>query len=200
MASPTFGSSVRVDRSKFRYEQRKDRGQLPDTFSCGEPELDEFLLKAEAVDYFEDGEGNTALVYLGKDLVAYYTISSDSLRSEYVDMRKVSGSHAKREILQLETYPAMKIGRLAVQKHWQGQGVGRLLVRRIVALAVRSPGAVRFITLNAKPRAASFYEKCGFHLTREVLRERNRINRTMYMDILPLREAILDGGEYAQGP
>ena len=131
------------------------------------------------------------MVFYDGELVAYYTISSDGLRAEYVDARKLSAAHVKKSAQRIEAYPALKIGRFAVQRNWQSRGIGRLLIRRIAAIAVTTQPAVRLIILNAKPKAVPFYQKAGFVLTNEVRRERGRVNRTMYLDVLSIQDAVL---------
>lgn len=191
MDHPVFASPIRIDFSRLRFEPFRERGQVRE-FDSGEPDLDEFLNTEEVEEYERDNLGHTTLVFYDGELIAYYTISSDGLRAEYVDARKLSASHFKRTAERIEAYPALKIGRFAVQKTWQSKGIGRLLLRRIAAIAVTAQPAVRLITLNAKPNAVPFYQKAGFALTQEVRRERGRINRTMYLDVLAIRDAVLD--------
>jgi len=190
MSDPEPDSFSVVPGSRLQYEPFKDRGQVR-RFDSGEPELDSFLNSEEVEEYERDNFGKTTLVFLDGALVAYYTICADGLRVEYVDARKMSGSHFKQETRRMEVYPALKIGRLAVQKEWQGKDIGTALVRRIAAIAVRAQPAVRLLTLNAKPRAVGFYEKFGFTLTNAVHRERGRIDRTMYLDVLAIEDAVL---------
>lgn len=197
METPTPGSSPKIDRRKLRYELLRDESQIPTTFDSGEPEIDDFILTKEALEFERDSEGRTSLVFLNGELVAYYTLSSDSLRSEYVESKKLSGAYKKAKKEKLEVYPALKIGRLGVQRWWHRRGVGTAIVRRVVAIAVRGPAATRFITLRAKPPAVPFYQALGFEMTLEVHRERGKINRTMYLDTLPLRDAVLDGWDYS---
>lgn len=62
-------------------------------------------------------------------------------------------------------YPAVKIGRLAVDASLQGNGVGSKLVDFAIGLAVEHvmPHAgCRFLVLDAKPTSVSFYTKKGF--------------------------------------
>lgn len=190
MDYPQFSSPLRADSSRLRFEPFRERGQVR-KFDSGEPDLDDFLNTEEVEEYERDNLGHTTLVFYDGELVAYYTISSDGLRAEYVDARKLSASHVKKSAQRIEVYPALKIGRFAVQRNWQSRGIGRLLIRRIAAIAVTTQPAVRLITLNAKPKAIPFYQKAGFVLTNEVHRERGRINRTMYLDVLSIRDAVV---------
>ena len=190
MDNPQFSSPVRADPSKLRFDPFRERDQVR-KFDSGEPDLDDFLNTEEVEEYERENLGHTPLVFYDGELVAYYTISSDGLRAEYVDARKLSAAHVKKSAQRIEAYPALKIGRFAVQRNWQSRGIGRLLIRRIAAIAVTTQPAVRLIILNAKPKAVPFYQKAGFVLTNEVRRERGRVNRTMYLDVLSIQDAVL---------
>jgi len=195
MAPPNpFAHSLSVDPDLLSYEQFRERGQVR-RFSCGHPSLDAFLNTSEVEEYEQENLGRTSLVFYNGELVAYYTISSDGLRLEYIAAKKVAGSHVKRGKEVVETIPSLKIGRLAVQSEWQNKGIGRLLIRRIAAIALSGDSAVRLLIVNAKSGSIQFYRECGFRLTREVGHERGRRERTMYLDLLAVEKEIqADGG------
>jgi GNAT superfamily N-acetyltransferase len=182
--APTFGSPSTVDPDRFRYEPFRET-QKVHGFTCGQKPLDDFLTTAEVEEFEEEGLGRTFLVYCDGALIAYYTLSNAGLRIEYVTHVK---SFSKVQELHVDSLPAVKIGRLAVAKEWQGRGVGRTLVARIAAEALvngRRSG-VRLLILEAKKESIPFYEKCGFVLTKETHRERNKMNRTMFLDLQAL--------------
>lgn len=61
--------------------------------------------------------------------------------------------------------PVMVIGRLAVDSHWQGQGIGRALLRDAILRTLQAAEIVgiRAILVHAiSEDAKQFYEKCGF--------------------------------------
>lgn len=82
---------------------------------------------------------------------------------------------------------------MAVQTEFQNQGIGRLLIRRISAIALSGVSAVRLLIVNSKPGSIRFYESCGFKLTREIGHERGRRERTMYLDLLAVESEIIEG-------
>ncbi len=53
-------------------------------FSCGNTDLDDSLNTEEVEKYDREGLGKTYLVFYNGDLVAYFTISFDGLRVEYL--------------------------------------------------------------------------------------------------------------------
>lgn len=173
-----------VDPDRFRVEPFRET-QMVRGFTCGNKALDEFLSTEEVEKFEREGLGRTFLVYHNGNLVAYYTLSNDSLRIEYL---KTVKSFSKFAEFRVDSIPAVKIGRLAVAKEWQNRGVGRLLIARIAAEALfqGQRSGVRLLILEAKPESVRFYEKCGFVLTFETRRERNKRNRTMFLDLQQL--------------
>ena len=149
-------------------------------FDCGNKDLNDFLCTREVSKYEKLGLGTTYLVYHQRDLVAYFTVSSDSMRVEYL---KTARSFSEIRELRLEAIPGFKIGRLAVDIGHQNRGIGRTLIKCIAGMALEGKVGVRILTVQAKPESVSFYEKCGFQLTDETRRERGRRNRTMFLDL-----------------
>lgn len=52
-----------------------------------------------------------------------------------------------------------KIGRVAIRKAWRGQGLGRDLMRHVMAAGFRQ---FHTLTLDAQVSALAFYERLGF--------------------------------------
>ena len=153
-------------------------------FACGNQDLDDFLTTNEVRYYERMNLGKTWLVYYEHELVAYFTISMDSLRREYVKRL------TKRDFVRkVEEIPAVKIGRLAVATKHQNRGFGRTIMRYIAGKALNIGAGVgcRLLIVQAKPDAMDFYSKCGFDLTKETRRERARHSRTMYFDLQALK-------------
>lgn len=150
------------------------------TFDCGNRDLNDFLCTAEVAKYEAENLGKTYLVYFRGQLVAYFTISWDGLRIEYLQSVK---SFSRFGEMKVETIPAIKIGRLATDRRWKGKGIGRHLVRYIAGMALESQGAARLLILQAKPESIEFYQKLGFDFVTETKRERGRLNKTMFLDL-----------------
>jgi ribosomal protein S18 acetylase RimI-like enzyme len=129
------------------------------TFSCGQPELDDWFQRRAG----QDDRRDVARVFVAVDpvlgVVGFYSLSSFSL-----DLGSLPEEIA-RKLPRYAVAPAALIGRLARDMRVRGQGVGELLVadavRRILG-ASRSL-AVFAIVVDAKDeRAALFYEQFGF--------------------------------------
>ena len=82
-------------------------------------------------------------------------------------------------------YPALKIGRLAIQKNCQGKGFGTLIVNYIVGMALIHSKKIgcRYVAVDAYNHqiALNFYTKNGFMKLKKTKRE---TNIPMYLDLL----------------
>lgn len=85
-----------------------------------------------------------------------------------------------------DTYPSLKIGRLAVDLRVQGKGLGKNLVAYSIAVAKREimPRiGCRFIVVDANQPAIEFYRKCGFVMV-DTEENRQRSEPIMFYDLL----------------
>ena len=128
-------------------------------FSCGEPALDGYLQRQAS----QDIRRRVAQVFValgdapGK-IAGYYSLSATSF-----DKDELLPAQAKR--LPHYPVPAAVLGRLAIDRTRQGQGLGELLlldaVRRVIWASTTL--AVHAVIVDAKnERAQAFYERYGF--------------------------------------
>ena len=118
------------------------------TFFTNEPGftlLDRFKRTLKDVRYFDI-------------LVGYFTLINDIIQGE-----EISDKDAKPGYI-YETYPAMKIARLATDKDWERKGIGTYMLMLSIAYAIRlnQVSACRFITVDALNGIVPFYIKMGF--------------------------------------
>jgi len=186
---PGFAHPVGIDPGRLDVVLFSKENLDVRSFTCGTKDLDEFLTTDEVRTYEEQNLGRTYLVYYEGSLVAYFTVSNDGLRVEYLKKRKSFSIPSKKIV---DTYPAVKIGRLAVASAWQNRGVGRHVVAYVakVALETGARSGVRLLILEAKPESIPFYEKCGFELTFETAREKTKVNRTMFLDLQSVQDLL----------
>jgi ribosomal protein S18 acetylase RimI-like enzyme len=128
-------------------------------FSCGEPALDDYLRRLA----MQDVRRHVARALVAVDRTAgaiagYSTLSAASFSREHLPQ-----AVAKR--LPHYPVPAAILGRLAVERRYQGRGLGELLLADAIKRVLRASEAlaVHAIVVDAKNALArAFYERYGF--------------------------------------
>lgn len=179
-------------------------------FECGDSDLEDFFHN-EAVLYsqaclgktycFIDNAGDTTKV------VAFFTVSNDSVKTTFIP--KSSTNKIQRKITgqkHLRTYPAVLIGRLGVNKEYQGKNyfIGQQVINYLKTWFIEEDNKTgcRFLVVDAynKKRVLNFYERNKFkflYADEEIEREEQHVydnvplhTRHMFLDLLST--AILD--------
>lgn len=153
-------------------------------FDCGDDDLNEFL-KEDAIHFQEKHIANTFVLMDEGCIVAYFCLLNDKIsRVEITNSRWKRIKDSFPDGKQFHSYPSIKIGRLAVDKNFQGKNVGRRLMSIIKSVVNRNsnPSAFRFLTVDAYLSAISYYEKCGFVQLSQ--KDENVHTRLMYYDML----------------
>lgn len=129
-------------------------------FDCGEKALDEYLHRYAT----QDVKRGVARVFVASPadqpqvVAGFYTLSAASIAAETLPERW-------RKKLPRYPVPVALLGRLAMNRPFQGQGLGSILLvdacKRVAAASETL--AVAAIVVDAKsPRAAAFYQHFGF--------------------------------------
>ncbi len=126
------------------------------SFSCGRPILDTWL-RGRALANQASGASRTFVVCDPERVVAYYALASSAVAAESATGR------LRRNMP--DPIPVVVLARLAVDRAYQGQGLGRVLLRdagRRVVTAAESIG-IRGLLVHALDEAAlGFYQHLGF--------------------------------------
>jgi GNAT superfamily N-acetyltransferase len=134
-----------------------NRKHIFENFESGEPLLDEWLRK-RAISNLELGASRTYVVCpKGSQVV----IGFFSLNMGQMLASETMGSMRRNMPTQI---PAIVLGRLAIDKNWQGQGLGRALIFEAMRRAVRASEdvAARLVIVHAiSPAAENFYKHHG---------------------------------------
>ena len=133
-------------------------GQGLEEFDCGEPALDDWLTR-RALGNQASGSSRTWVVThrpTGR-VIAYYASSTASV------MRAAApGPIARNQPTEL---PAVLLGRLAVDRRHQGEGLAGAMLKHFMtkAIEVSENVGVRLVLVHAKnDRAKAFYQHFGF--------------------------------------
>jgi len=131
-----------------------DNHQL-DTFASGEISLDEWLRRRARANQ-ASGASRTYVVCEGQKVVGYYALASGAVAQAAVPGR------CRRNMP--EPIPVAVLARLAVDRDWQGRGLGRALFRDAAQRVSQSAGAIgiRGIVVHAiSEEARRFYIALG---------------------------------------
>lgn len=127
------------------------------TFDCGIEELNIYLSRyAEKNDKLGIGKTFIALTQT-KEIAGYFTIATAQVKFE--DLPENAKKHLPKYPI-----PALRVARLAVNKSFQKNGIGKYLLTQafIKTVHVADITGLYFIIVDAKESSASFYEQFGF--------------------------------------
>ena len=168
-----------------------DENHIIKPFDCDDVDLNEFLFEKAKL-YKNEFLATTFILENSKQTVAYYSIFNDSLKVEEEGFASKSAfkrflkelvSHPKRH---LKSFPALKIGRLGIDKNFKGKGLGKLIVNNIISdtLELNQKQGCKLITVDAYNESLAFYERLNFeYLTKN---DKDDETRQMYFDLTTL--------------
>lgn len=153
-------------------------------FDCGIPDYNLFIQNdAEHLIKLNFTQVKLLISKSNADVVGYVALCADSFLVDREEKEKYG--------IQYATYPALKIGKLAVNKHYSGRKIGHYLIFLVLGMVdqMNEMGiACRFITVDAdieyEPKTPDFYQKFGFVFNEHsVYQSSKRKNRSMRYDI-----------------
>ena len=137
--------------------EKLQRTHAVEDFTCGEPELDRFLIR-HALQAQQKNSSQTYIGLSGTTIIGYYTIVAGEVRHAEAPERVVKG-------MPRHPIPLLVLARLAVHSEWQGRGVGAGLLLDALGrtLQVADIVGVRALAVHAKDDdAAALYRHFGF--------------------------------------
>jgi ribosomal protein S18 acetylase RimI-like enzyme len=154
-----------------------DRG----SFRCGEEALDRYF-QTQATQDIRRRVANcfVPVEVASGQVAAYYTIAATSI--PLVDLPPEDAKRLPR----YPTLPAVRIGRLAVDKRFQGRGLGGSLLVDATRRTLQSPPAVYALLVDAKnDEALAFYRR---YLFQPLVGQ----PRTLFLPLAMAQKAFLD--------
>lgn len=154
-------------------------------FKCTDEDLNGFLF--EDAKHFQ--KELLAVTYLLEDTIENVTVAYFSLLADKISFNpeeKSVWNKLNRHIpnpKRRKSYPAVKIGRLAVNEKYGGNGVGTFILDNIkYAFTTTKRLGCRFLTVDALNSAIPFYEKNGFRFFTES--DKDDETRLMFYDLI----------------
>jgi GNAT superfamily N-acetyltransferase len=152
-------------------------------FESEDSDLNNFL-KNDAKNYLKQRLAVTYLIENNTETIAYFCLSNDIVLRLFAD--KDGWKKVKKTIPNAKlrsTYPAIKIGRLAVAANYAGNGFGKLILQivREMYSTETQPSGCRFLTVDAYQNALHFYQKHHFEFLTDD--DENEKTRLMYYDL-----------------
>lgn len=137
--------------------ERLSRAHAVETFICGRPELDRFLVR-HALQAQQMDSSRTYVGLSGDVVIGYHTIVVGQVTHAEAPERVVKG-------MPRHPIPLLILARLAVHLDWQGRGVGAGLLLDAMGrvLQVAEIAGVHALAFHAKDDVAvAFYRRFGF--------------------------------------
>jgi len=126
-------------------------------FDCGRDELNRYLSRFAWANQ-QAGAAQTYVGLVGDVVVGYHSLAVGQVTREEAPARVIKG-------LARHPVPIMLLARLAVDRRWQGQGVGKALLRDAMQRTLQASeiAGIRAFAVHAKDEPArTFYQKFDF--------------------------------------
>ncbi len=158
---------------------------LIDWFDCGKQDLNEFF-NEEALQHNEELLAKTYCFEKENKPTGLISLSNDSLRLTQRKRKKLIGFETT-----FQSFPAVKIARLGIQKDFQRLGIGSKLLNccKILFLKENRTGC-RLLTVDAynDEKTVNFYLKNNFKFLHD--KDKNDETRIMFCDLKPYISSI----------
>ena len=142
-------------------------------FSCGTAELDRFFQQYAGQNQFRHHIGTTYVLADKSNIAGFVAVSAGEITPTKL-------SSVTRSRLPEYPLPILRIARLAVDKRFQGLGLGKKLLRASfeLALDMKSRYGCVGVVVDAKPESVLFYQEFGF-----LLLESDELNNTQFQSL-----------------
>ncbi|WP_337043065.1 GNAT family N-acetyltransferase [Emticicia sp. 17c] len=164
-------------------------GHFIKPFDCDDEDLNDFLANDSKV-YMRELLAVTYILESDAETVAFFSLANDKISLESEPNRdKTIWNRFKKHIFpknnnkrKMRSFPAMKIGRLAVNKNYKGYGVGTLILDYLKKMFIdNNRTGCKFITVDAYRKSLGFYEKNQFRYLTDS--DKDDDTRLMYFNL-----------------
>jgi len=154
-------------------------------FDCEDQDLNDFLLN-DSKNFANQLLAVTYILENDLETIAFFSVLNDKVSIKEVGnpniWTMIQGVFPSSK--GLRSYPAVKVGRLAVNKNHKGKDIGTSIVSFLIdSFLTNNKTGCRFITVDAYNKSLGFYEKNGFIYLTE--KDKGKDTRLMYLDLHP---------------
>ena len=154
---------------ELKAPERLEPHHLLESFDCGVPSLNDWLKRRARMNERE-GASRSYVISAGQEVVGYYCLAAGSVCCLDVPGRVRRNMPDPLPVmvigrLAMLTVETIRKIRLAIHREWQGQGLGRALLRdaALRTLSAAEVAGVRAILVHAlSEEAKRFYIRWGF--------------------------------------
>ncbi|EFK08461.1 toxin-antitoxin system, toxin component, GNAT family [delta proteobacterium NaphS2] len=132
-------------------------------FECGQEDLDHFFKRYAGQNQFRHHIGVTYIATDEISVFGYITVAMGVLEAESLPDKKLPAVPYP--------LPVLRLGRLAVDRRYQGRGIGKHLLRHGLNLAISQKETVGCVgvVVDAKSEAVAFYARFGFRMIEDLV-------------------------------
>lgn len=140
--------------NKYEIEKLSEKHDLKN-FSCGMEDMDKFL-QDDALNQQQKNLNVSYLVLYNKEIIGFYSIFTDNIPYNKLNLKEEN---------KYNTYPAVKIGRLAVSKKYKGNKIGTLILDNICGEIKKFSKklGIKFVLVDSYCSIRKFYLKNYFN-------------------------------------
>ncbi|MBO7160241.1 MAG: GNAT family N-acetyltransferase [Paludibacteraceae bacterium] len=180
--------SAVTENTNVRRVRQLHEGDIIKSFDCGDAELNDFIL-CQSENYRKTLLAVSYVLEENNDVIAYFSLSNDNLSAEIFDSKTNFNRQMRKRFVnekRRKHFPAMKIGRFAIETSQKSKGIGSALLGIIKTFLIKNPqSGCRFITVDAYNDAVGFYERNGFVMVNEF--QADRRTQPMFFDLAQLQ-------------
>jgi GNAT superfamily N-acetyltransferase len=138
------------------------------------------FLKDDALKAHENMTSITYVCFWNRILVGFATLAAATIEVKHIDGPRIAGYTPN-------TYPCIRLARLAVDKNYEGRGIGPYLLLWAMGKFEKISKQIgcRYLTVDSKRESMWFYKKYDFVLVEKTI---NRPHPTFYLDMYLARE------------
>lgn len=147
-------------------------------FKSSSEDLNDYL-KNYALKDQKNNLNVTHLIVCDSEIIGFFSLLNDS-----VEIRRLEKDEQKmfKEKTSNSKLPSMKIGRLAIDKKYEGKGLGTFFLGVILSIInklANEKTGIRFITVDGYAKAFNFYKKYDFKHFKSNEKDIKKINKVI---------------------